>query len=142
MPAIKSVAEIANKWARVAPTRSADFEAGVKAPKKNWEAETKAAASRQAEGVAKAITEKRFEKGVAKATQAKWSRKVTTIGVERWPRGIEVATPDYTSGFAPYRDVIERADIGMRFPAGDPRNYDRVKKMGDALHSAKIAAVK
>jgi len=142
MPAIRSIRDIVDKWKRVAPTRVADYEAGIRAPKKVWEAEAKAAETRWAEGVAKASTEKRFGKGVTKAGQTKWATKTIAKGPERWPRGVEVAGPDYEKGFGPMRDTIEKTDIGPRYPAGDPRNYDRVKKMGDALHAAKLAALK
>jgi len=51
MPAIRSAKDIAQKWATVTPMRGADYEAGVKAPLKNWETQTIAAADAWEGGV-------------------------------------------------------------------------------------------
>ncbi len=140
MPAIKSAKEISDKWARVTPARSPDYEAGVKSPKKDWGTETAAAESRYGEGVTAAIAEGRFGKGVVKAGTAKWKRKAVEVGVGRWGPGVRAAAPDYQAGFAPYRDVIEATTLPERFPKGDPRNIDRVAAIAAALHAAKVGA--
>ncbi len=36
MPVIKSSAKIAEKWAKVTPQRSAEYEDGVRNPTKDW----------------------------------------------------------------------------------------------------------
>lgn len=140
MPAIRSVAEIAKKWGTVTPGRAAYYKAGVQNPKKDWANETKAAETAYEEGVQAAISRKAFGKGVDKAGTAKWKDKSVTVGVGRWPAGVRVAEKDYQAGFAPYRDAIEQVDIGPSYPKGDPRNYDKVKLIGDALHNLKIGA--
>lgn len=58
--------------------------------------------------------------------------------MSRWSGGVQIATPDYESAWAPYRDIIERAFLPVRYPVGDPRNLNRVAVMADALHSAAV----
>lgn len=137
MPAVKSSSAIAQKWARVTPQRTQDFEEGVRNPRKSWEEGAAEAASAQAEGVQQAINEGRFEKGVRKAGNEKWQRKTIEKGVRRWGPGVQVAQNDFESGFAPYRQVIESTTLPPRFAKGDPRNLERVAAMATALHEAK-----
>lgn len=138
MPEIKSASDIAAKWARVTPQRTADYEAGVRNPKRDWEQATLAAADRQAEGVQLAIQEDRYSKGVAKAGTAKWQKGATQKGPQRWSQGVQLGEDEYQSGFAPFRDVIENTTLPPRFPAGDPRNIERVKAMAEALHRRRV----
>ena len=138
MPAIRSVSDIARKWTRVTPMRSEDYREGIENPRKDWETETKAAEGAWKEGVARAATEGRFGRGVDEAGTAKWKAKSLAVGVDRWGPGVSLAGPDYERGFAPFRDVIERTTLPPRYAKGDPRNYERVKAMGQALHEAKV----
>ena len=132
------MADIAQKWTRVTPMRSEDYRQGIESPKKDWETETKAAAGAWKDGVAKAAAAGSFGKGVDAAGTGKWKRKALDVGVDRWGPGVSVAGPDYAAGFGPYRDVIERTTLPPRGAKGDPRNYERVKAIGQALHNAKI----
>lgn len=138
MVAIRSSKEIASKWADVTPTRTAFYEAGIKAPRKDWATATKNAESNYKEAVTRAANEGRFGKGVTKSGTSKWQSKALQVGAGRWGPGVSVAAPDFEEGFAPYRDTIEKVVLKPRFPKGDPRNYDRVKQIGEALHALKI----
>lgn len=138
MPAIRSAAEIAEKWSRVTPGRSSDYQAGIAKPKVDWEAATKGAAGAYEAGVAAAIADKRFARGVTKAGTRRWQEKATVVGVGRWGPGVAAAVADYESGFAPFRDVIEKTVLPPRRMAGDPANIDRVRALATALNTAKI----
>ena len=138
MPKIRSASEVAKKWARVTPERAADYEAGVRDPKKDWAVETTKAEGAYEDGVRKAITNKRFGKGVAKAGTDKWKEGAITKGVVRFGPGVAVAAKKYEDGFAPYREVIEKTVLPPRYAKGDPRNFERVKAMGMALHDKKV----
>lgn len=138
MPEIKSASAIAEKWSRVTPQRTADYEQGVRNPKKDWEQSTLAAADRQAEGVQQAIAEGRFEKGVSKAGTSKWQKGATEKGPQRWSQGVQISADEYEAGFAPFRDVIEQTTLPPRFAAGDPRNIERTKAMAEALHARRV----
>ncbi len=140
MPAIKPTAVSADKWVRRAGQAGPDYTRGVQNPRTSWAEATAQAADAQAAGVQQAISEGRFEKGVAKAGNAKWQRKASTVGAQRFGQGVAAAKGDYESGFAPYAAVIQGVTLPPRGPKGDPRNYERTKIIGDALHSAKTGA--
>lgn len=140
MPAIKSASEIADKWSRVTPGRSSDFQSGVTSPKKDWATSAKAAEGSYEAGVTTAIGNKRFSKGVDKAGTGKWKDKTLAVGVSRWGPGVTAAVDDYEKGFAPYRDVIEKTTLPPRRMAGDPANIDRVRVLAAALNAAKVKA--
>jgi len=138
MPKVRSSSEIAEKWGRVTPQRTADYEAGVKNPKEDWASAAKAAEGTYKTAVTQAANEGRFGKGVAAAGTAKWQSKAVAKGTVRWGPGVQIATPDYEKGFAPFRDTIERTTLPPRFPKGDPRNIDRVSAIARALHDKKV----
>lgn len=137
MPAIKSVADIARKYARVAPTRTEDYESGVRNPRVDWKTATAAAEPSYKEAVTRAATEGRFGKGVAAAGTEKWQKKAIDKGTQRWGPGVQIAQPDYEKAFAKYRDVIERTTLPPRYPKGDPRNIQRVAAIAKALSDAR-----
>jgi len=139
MPKVKSAADIAEKWGRVTPERTADYEAGIRAPKKDWAASTIAAEGAYKEGVTKAAAEGRFGKGVTKAGTGTWQQKALAVGPARFSQGVMVAKPAFEKGFAPFRDAIEKTTLPPRFAKGDPRNIERVKVMAAALNAAKRA---
>ena len=136
-PVVKNVAKIAEKWARVTPQRSADYEAGVKDPIRDWATNTAGANAAYKDGIAKSVAGDRFLKGVQKAGTDKWKRKAVEVGPARFAQGVQVAQPDYEKGFAPFRDVIEKTTLPPRFAKGDPRNIDRVRVIAQALAEAK-----
>jgi len=135
---IKSLAAIATKWATVTPGRSADYEAGVRNPKKDWGTQTANAEGAYETGVQEAISSKRFSKGVREAGTEKWQRKTIAVGIGRWGPGVRAAQDDYQKGFAPYYDVIARTTLPPRYGRGDPRNYARSQAMGEALNAARV----
>lgn len=137
MAFIRSVDQIATKWAEVTPMRSADYAAGIATPRRSWSAATKAAEKSYEEGVQKSIARKAFGKGVTKAGDEKWSRKATTRGVANWGPGVAEAKGDYAAGFAPYQAAIAACVLPPRYARRDPRNLARVKAIVDALVAKK-----
>ena len=140
MAQIKSMAAIKEKWQRVTPTRTDDYTLGVTNPKRDWAAETGAAAANYKLGVDAAQAKGMFAKGVAAVGTKKWKDKSLAKGPGRFAEGVGLAGPDYEKGFAPFRQAIEAVDLGPRFPRRDPRNLDRVKKIVTALSLAKVGA--
>lgn len=138
MAEIKSLAAIRDKWTRVTPGRVEDYKLGIEHPKRDWETETIAAEGNWKAGLDTAASKGLFGKGVKMAGTAKWKDKALKKGPSRFAEGVYIAGPDYEKGFAPYRDAIERVDLGPRFPRRDPRNLDRVKRVVDALVKEKI----
>ena len=140
MPAVKSTSTSADKWVRRAGQAGNDYKTGVQNPRKNWAEATSEASEAQAAGVQQAISEGRFTKGVQKAGNSKWQRKATSVGATRYGPGVAAAKSDYEAGFAPFASVIQGVTLPPRGPKGDPRNYERVQQIGDALHAAKTGA--
>lgn len=130
---VKSAAEIAAKWARVAPQRDADYKAGVADPAVDWAKATASAEETYAAGVQDAIGRGSFGKGVAKAGDEKWRRKTGEVGTQRWAAGIRAGAGDFEAGFAPFKEALERVELPPRAPRGDPRNLDRVAAVARAL---------
>jgi len=133
MAKIKSATDIAAKWSRVAPTRQADYEAGVKDPSVDWQRATSAAADSYEAGVTEAIQSKRFARGVDSAGNARWARKVADQGVQRWAPGVRAAQSDYEAAMGPVVAVIERTQLPPRGPRGDERNMARSAVLAKAL---------
>jgi len=138
MAEIKRLDSIREKWARVTPGRTEDYQLGIANPKRDWETEAKAATDRYKEGVDKAHAKGMYGKGVDKAGTKKWQDRSLKKGPGRFAEGVYIAAPDYEKGFAPFHAAIERVTLPPKFPKGDPRNYERVRVIGTALHEEKV----
>lgn len=138
MAEIRSIKEITEKWTRVTPGRTEDYKLGIENPRRDWESETVAAEDTYKAGVDAAHAKGMFGKGVKKAGTAKWKEMALKKGPGRFAEGVYIAGPAFEKGFAPYRDAIERCDLGPRFPKRDPRNLERVKRVVDCLITEKI----
>lgn len=139
MALIRSIDTIAKKWKDVTPERADIYKENVEAPLRDWEKETLAAKDRRDEGLRKAIADGRIDRGIKKAGLEGWRKPTVTKGPARWGEGVALAEPEYRAGFAPFRDVIERTDPGPKYAKGDPRNWERSKRIGLALHNKKVA---
>jgi len=138
MANIKSMADIASKWAEVTPGRAAYYESGVRTTTKDWAAETAAAEPAYQAGVSDAISRNAFSKGVQDRGTAGW-REPTLAKKGRWAEGVRLGKDNYTRGFAPMRAVIEGVALPPRGPRGDPGNYARSQAIGMALSAARKA---
>jgi hypothetical protein len=139
MPAVKSLARISGKWARVASVSQTEYEEGVRNPRSDWAEKTRAAEGNYERGVTQAIQRKSFGKGVAKAGTAKWQERTLTKGPSRWSEGIQQSKAAFEAGFAPYAEVIKRTNLPPRGPKGDPKNIQRVAVLAEALHAEKLS---
>lgn len=139
MAETKTASQAAEKWSRVTPERTADYEQGVKNPRTDWQQATAAAESRFKEGVIKAANDGRFGKGVARAGSAKWQRGAIEKGVSRFGPGVLASASNYAQAIAPVLDVISRTTLPPRYPRGDSRNIQRVAALASALHKLKTA---
>lgn len=137
--AIKPTSSIAEKWSRVTPMRTEDYANGVQNPGKDWKGATVAANANWKAGIQAASSADRFKKGVEKAGTQKWQEKTLEKGTQRWGPGVQGAADDYAAGFEPYRQVISGLTLPPRYPAGDPRNIQRVSAIATALHAKKIS---
>jgi len=137
MAQIKSIDDIARKWAEVTPMRSADYAEGIANPRRSWATATKSAEGAWGAGVQRAVTNKTFSSGVARAGDEKWQRKASTLGVARWGPGVSEAKGEYAAGFAPYVAAIGACVLPPRYARRDPRNMARVKAIVDCCIAVK-----
>ena len=138
MALIRSLDTISKKWQTVTPQRAEIYRTNVASPLRDWEKEALAAKDRRDEGLRKAIADGRIDRGIRKTGQEGWLKATVTKGPSRWAEGVAMAEPEYRAGFAPYHDVIAKTDPGPRFATGDPRNWERSRKIGMALHERKV----
>jgi len=138
MVATKPLDQVVTKWKRKVAGASEDYRDGVTNPKSDWQTETLKAEARYKTGVTQAASEGRFGKGVSKAGTEKWKKGALEKGVTRWPEGVAQAEDEYRSGMGDVLNTIAGVTLPARGPKGDPRNYERVKAIGDALHRKKI----
>lgn len=139
MTAIKPLSDTVAKWSRVSQGASAEYEAGVRNPRKDWAQETAAAEGNYEAGIQKSIQRKAFGKGVKKAGTDKWQANAIALGTQRFGPGVANATGAYESGFAPYQQVIASLTLPKRGPKGDPNNINRVSVIAKALHEKKLS---
>ncbi len=133
MAKIPSIEDIAEKWSRVTPARTPDFESGVRDPGVDWATATAAAEPNFEVGVQQAIADKRFGKGVKRAGTSKWQNATLTKGIGRWAQGVSDGGPAFAAGFAPFQSAIANLTLPPRFARRDPRNLDRVKAVVDVM---------
>ena len=138
MPPVKSLDRISAKWSRVAQVSQQEFTDGVQNPRKDWAKATQEAEGNYERGVQASIQRKAFGKGVGKAGTDKWQQATLEKGSTRWAEGISLSTGAYETGFAPYREVIQRTTLPPRGPKGDPKNIQRVAAVANALHAEKL----
>ena len=138
MAAIPDTASIAQKWARVTPTRTDDYGQGVRNPRRDWQGATAAAADLYKTEVTKAANEGRFAKGVQRAGTQKWQQKTIEKGLDRWGPGVAGAENDYAAGYEPIRQAIAAVNLPPRRGKMDPQNFKRVELIAKAAHEAKL----
>lgn len=139
MAEIMAVDAIAKKWARVTPQRTADYEEGVRNPRKDWARMTGNAQDAWKAGLQQAMTSGSFGKGVARAGTAGWQEGAVAKGIPRWGPGVAIAEERYQTAMGPYVEAIRRVTLPARFARRDPRNLERVKAINDALIKVKLA---
>ena len=135
---IKSIDKITEKWAKVTPERAPYYEEGIKNPSADWKTEAvkgqKAYEAAMRDPKVLALRQKKIEQ----VGSEKWARKAIAVGPSRFREGVPAAEDDYKDGFAPFHSVIAAVVLPEKGARGDPKNYARVKAIGDALHKKRM----
>lgn len=139
MPAIKSLDRIQKKWVDRSATAGETYKDGVLNPRADWKTQTLAAVATHKAAVTESLAKDSFKKAVEKSSTEYQKSMASTKGVERWARGIDLSKDNYAEGFGPYAGVIANTTLPARGAKGSPTNYERSKKMGEALHAAKVS---
>jgi hypothetical protein len=140
-PTVPTADEAAKKWADVTPGRATYYATNAPAAADKQNANAIAAATTFRTAISGADMASKFIGGLKKAGSAKYRRKVTDVGAARFGPGVQAAQGDMSTGVAPFLDEIGKTDLANRGPRGDPANYSRVSKIGDALHKKRLAVL-
>lgn len=135
----KPIADVAKKWVDVTSQRGVYYEAGVKGAGADWEAKAKAASAAFKAGVSAANIEKMFVGGIARAGAAKYERKASGVGKDRFGPGVSAAQDDYNKGESPMLDAIAKVDPPARQPRGNVANRRRSEVYQEALNKLRLA---
>lgn len=135
MPAarVPPIGLVAAKWRRRVEGASEDYKTGVQQKGGSWAQAADAASGSFKTAIQASDIEARFKAGIQKAGQAKYTRRATSVGPDRYAQAAPVAEPDFSSGMAPVLTAIAGVDLPARGPRGSAANYNRVKPIGDAL---------
>ena len=136
---VKSATKIARKFVKVTSLRADDYEAGVRSPRRNWEAETLAAKSRYEEGIKESLKNDSYSKGVRRCGTARQMEKTIAKGVPVFGDRILLAENDMRVAMEPVVAVLEALTLPMKYAKGDKRNIERVSTVTEALHKYKLA---
>jgi len=132
-PTVPPIGLVAAKWRRRVEGASEDFRLGVQQKGGRWQQAADAASSSFKTAISAADIEARFKAGIQKAGQAKYTRRATTVGPDRYAQAAPIAEPDFSTGVQPFLQAIAAVDLPARGPRGSAQNYNRVKPIGDAL---------
>jgi len=135
MVEVPSASEVSAKWKKRVDVSEPDYKKGIEKAK-DWQGKTLARSGAFKDGVTAADIEDKFKAGVSDVPTEVW-RKKTSDKAPRWKQGVGVSEPAFRDGITPVLNTIAGVDLGERGPPGSPENYDRVKKIGDALHAMK-----
>ena len=138
----KPIDVVSKKWVEKASGATDDYRYGISNPKVDWQEATEKAFNRWQAGIQQAIANKTFIGGVRKAGTAKWQERAKEVGATRYSEGVRTAEDDYREAMSEVLRVIEGVTLPEKGPKGDPRNYERVKAIGDALFKWKLARKK
>jgi hypothetical protein len=135
---IKSLDSITAKWAKETPARAPYYEAGIKSPTKDWSSEAVKGQRAYEDAMRDPAVLAQREKKIKEVGSEKWSRKAIAVGPSRYREGVPAGKDDYTKGFSAYHGVIGALALPEKGARGDPKNYERVRAVGDALHKKRL----
>jgi len=136
---VKSISDVAQKWADVTPGRSAYYEKEASVAGGEWEAKAAAASAAFKAAVSAGNIDRMFSGGIKKAGAEKYNRKVKDVGVSRFGPGVSAARGDYEKGVGPMLEEIAKVDLPARQPRGSAANFQRSVAVGTALNKKRLA---
>jgi len=138
MPKTVGIERTVTKYLARVRVAGDDYKKGVTTPKRSWASAAAEAQPTFQSAVTAGDIGDRWARGVSEAGDTKWSSMAQSKGVERFSRGVELGQTYYRTGMTDVLSTIEGVTFGPKGPAGSPQNYDRVKNIGDALHTMKV----
>lgn len=136
---VKPIEASSIKWSDNASRASSEYAANAVAAAGDWATKTAAASDNYGQAISASGIKNRFRAGVVKAGAAKYSRKITDVGGNRFGPGVAAAKDDYKTGAEPYYALLSSLTLPTRKPAGDPANLARVDYGNKALHAKRLS---
>jgi hypothetical protein len=130
---------VAKKWTQNASGASAYYESGVASAGPDWEKNASAAAGAYKAAISAGNIGAMFAGGIKRAGAAKYQRKASGVGKDRFSGGVQAATADYQSGVAPMLSAIAAVEPPARQPRGNTANQARSVVYQVALNKARLA---
>lgn len=138
MPKVRDVGFLSEKWVRNASNAAPNYRQGVEQPLESWQQNTLKAKSAWEQGIQQAITRGSWEAGIREAGDEKWRRGAVEKGAQRYAQGVAAAKEEWARKWEPYRAVLESVTLPDRGPKGSEQNWERSRRVGMALHEAKL----
>ena len=129
----------AKKWTSNAGNAADAYAVGAAAAGEDWARNTAAAAGTFKSAIQQTGVEERFRRGVAKAGAAKFTRKIDSVGKDRFKPGVDAAQADYQVGVEPYLQTMTGLTLTARKPRGDTGNLKRVEQVTTANHLKRLS---
>jgi hypothetical protein len=137
----KSAELATNNWKTVTPGRSSYWKDRTVEAASRAIANAIAAIPNWRIGVSSGSAEQLLRAGLNRAGAGKIQRRVEKVGQSRFSEGVNAAEDDYRGRITSVLSTIAGANDPGRGARGDPRNYQRVQAIGDALHRARLAGL-
>lgn len=136
---VKPMDQVKSKW-RENGGRAADIYAqNALAAGEDWATKTQAAGDNYKAAISQSGVADRFRAGVRRAGAAKYTRKLATLGRDRYAPGIEASVDDFAVGVEPYLAAISQVTLPARKPRGDKANLARVEAVTTTLNAKRMA---
>jgi len=128
-----------DKWIRRARVARPDYEAGIRAPKRDWLEAAVGAKEVYRAGITAPEVPNLFVRGVKRAGVERWRDLALKKGADRFVPGVELSEPYYRGQITDILAVIEKIVLPKRAPRGDIRNLERVKGIFQGLRAWRLA---
>lgn len=135
---VKPIDKIISNWQAGAQQGAADYAANAVAAAGTYAANAGAAQASWKSGVNMGGADARYGANVRGKGQAKYARKIQSVGAARFSEGVSAGGQDMREGFQPYLDVIAGLSLPARGPRGAAGNKARSNAVQDALHNRRI----
>jgi hypothetical protein len=137
MVQVANLNDSAEKFERRASQAGQDYATGVENSSDSEQQQaTLDAVDSWEQGIQEAISEGRFESGVNNPNKS-WQQAALEVGQSRFTQGASQAGDTWQQGFSPFADTLEGLNLQPRGPRGSAANFERSRKVGEALHNAR-----
>lgn len=137
MVRVKDLNTSAEKYERRAGSAGQDYESGVESSSdEEWQSNAEAAEETWEQAIQEAAADGRFSSGVRNPNKS-WQEASLETGSRRFTEGASRAGDVWRSGFDEFAGVLEALNLEPRGPRGSSANFERSRRVGEALHNAR-----